>query len=295
MAAAVPTLDDLVSDLWKGTKKIEVPKSHITEPLEGWKSSKYALPEPGSKGSMRKGRMHAHDHGESWEVHLDHYDPDLNPVKHLIVDAPVLVFLEHFLIAAAKGAGEQLETAVEEGLIMKYRSRRTWASRLALGIALLAMSVIMLVDPYVALNLTEILLTLMLFAFGGITIHTALTKGGGSGIRVALGLMLVVFGIVSVIFPDLVFALFLMFLALWMLTTSYFLLKGRSKGEDGLEGPGTLILGLVSLFVGVLTFIDVNVGAIFFLYFLSVIVLVFGISQIFFAFRCRSLPCSEGV
>jgi uncharacterized membrane protein HdeD (DUF308 family) len=297
MDGGMPSLDDLVADLWNGTKKIEVPKSQVTEPIEGWKSSKYALPEPGSKGSMRKGRLHAHDHGDSWEVHLDHYDPDAHPVKHLIVDAPVLVFLTHIMIAAGKGAGKQLEAAAEEGLLIKYRSRRNWGSRLALGAVLTFLALFMLVEPGITLGVVEMAITLALFAFGAMTIYSALSEGAenANGVRLTLGLLLVVFGILSFLFPDLVFALFLIFLAIWMVITSYFLLRGRTKGVRGLEGTGTLLLGLVSLFIGFLTILDVNFGALFLLYFLALIVLAFGISQILFAFRCRTLPCNEAV
>jgi uncharacterized membrane protein HdeD (DUF308 family) len=291
----VPTLDDQVADLWTGTSKVSVPKSSVTGPLEGWKTSKYALPEPGSKGSMRKGRLHAHDHGDAWEVHLDHYDPDLNPLKHLIVDAPVLVFLSHFMIAAVKGAGEQLEAAAEEGLLLRYRSRRNWGSRLALGAVLTFLSLFMLLEPSITLGVVEMAITLALFAFGAMTIYSAMAEGAenANGVRLALGLMLICFGILSFLFSDLVFALFLIFLALWMIITSYYLLRGRTKGVRGLEGTGTLVLGLVSLFIGFLTILDVNFGALFLLYFLAVIILAFGISQILFAFRCRSLPCDE--
>jgi uncharacterized membrane protein HdeD (DUF308 family) len=292
----VPSLDELVSGLWKGVKKIEVLKTDITEPLEGWKTSKLALPEPGSKGSMRKGRLHAHDHGESWEVHLDHYDPDANPIKHLIIDAPVLIFLQHFLIAAAKGAGEQMQTAAEEGLLMKYRSARSWIARMALGLTLTVLGLLMLLDPLITLYTAELLITLAIFGMGILVFYSAFARDSrkAAGIRFLTGVLLVGFGVISYYRPAMVFALFLLFLAFWMLVTAYFIFKDRRKGE-GLEGTGSLILGLVSLIIGVLTIVEINIGALFFLYFITAIILAFGISQILFAFRAMYLPKTEVV
>jgi uncharacterized membrane protein HdeD (DUF308 family) len=293
MDGAVPSLDDLVAGLWKGEKKIEVPKSKITEPLQGWKSSKYALPEPGSKGSMRKGRLHAHDHGDSYEVHLDHYDPDTNPVLHLVVDAPVLIFLTHFLQAAAKGAGEQLRAAAEEGLVAKYRTRRAWATRLALGLALAALAGLMFIDPEVSLYTAEALLTLAILGFGALMIYSSFKERGRapSKMHALAGCILLLLGIVSAMRPDIVFALFLIFLAVWMLITAYYIFKDRRRGE-GLEGTGSLVLGFASLSLGVMTFVDINVGALFFLYFIAAIIMAFGISQVYFAFKARSMASS---
>lgn len=89
----MPSLKDLVQDLYHGKKEVYVPKSEITEPLTEWKVSKYNMPHKGSKGAMRLGRLHAHDMGDHFAVHLDMVDPDLSPFGHLKVDSPFLLFV----------------------------------------------------------------------------------------------------------------------------------------------------------------------------------------------------------
>jgi len=184
-----------------------------------------------------------------------------------------------------------LQTAAEEGLLMKYRSPRSWAARLALGVALTILGILMLLDPLITLYTAELLITLAIFGMGALVIYSAFAKDGrkAAGIRFLTGVLLVAFGVISYYRPGLVFALFLLFLAMWMLTTAYFIFRDRHRGE-GLEGTGSLVLGLVSLFVGFLTILNVNLGALFFLYFITVIILAFGVSQILLAFRSLSLP-----
>jgi len=74
------------SRLLPGQGKICIPKS-VVELTPNWKQS-IGLHEEGSVAQYRYGTYHAHDHGDSYCVHIDKVDPDKDPIGHLREDAP---------------------------------------------------------------------------------------------------------------------------------------------------------------------------------------------------------------
>lgn len=83
-------LDDFLLGLEPG-REINIPKNIITEPLRGWKVRVLGLPKEGSKGQIYNGCFHAHDMGDHYCVHKDRVDPDKDPLRHLIKDAPIVL------------------------------------------------------------------------------------------------------------------------------------------------------------------------------------------------------------
>jgi hypothetical protein len=72
----------------KPGEEIFIHKNEIKEPLIGWNKAIIAIPHEGSKASYRKGRLHMHDMGDYYAVHVDRIDPKEDPVGHLKDDAP---------------------------------------------------------------------------------------------------------------------------------------------------------------------------------------------------------------
>ena len=80
-------IEERAKDLKPG-EEIYIQKSEIEEPLIGWNKAIIAIPHEGSSASYRKGRLHMHDMGDYFAVHVDRIDPKEDPVGHLKDDAP---------------------------------------------------------------------------------------------------------------------------------------------------------------------------------------------------------------
>ncbi len=78
--------------------ELSIPKWAVDEPLIGWYSS-VGLGKEGCQGHYRKGRYHAWDIGDRYDIHVDLVDPLADPIGHLKHDAPHL--LEPVLNAVA--------------------------------------------------------------------------------------------------------------------------------------------------------------------------------------------------
>jgi hypothetical protein len=72
----------------KPGEEIFIYKSEIKEPLIGWNKAIITIPHEGSRASYRKGRLHMHDMGDYYALHVDRIDPKEDPVGHLKDDAP---------------------------------------------------------------------------------------------------------------------------------------------------------------------------------------------------------------
>ena len=91
--AIMEHLDDFARFLLPG-RHMRIPKSRVQDPCsDGWKEVLLYLPMKGSVRSYRKGCLHIHDiaEDECWDLHLDKVDPEQDPIRHLINDAPALV------------------------------------------------------------------------------------------------------------------------------------------------------------------------------------------------------------
>ena len=84
-------IEDFCNNLFPESGEIKIPKNLITEHLVGWTQALLYLPKQGSLASYRKGRLHAHDMGDCYHVHVDKVDPSKDPLGHLIEDAPQVI------------------------------------------------------------------------------------------------------------------------------------------------------------------------------------------------------------
>ena len=80
-------LEDYARNLRPLEDEVRVEKWQVNEPLDGWYRS-MGVGKPGCIGHLRKGKLHALDMGDHWRVHREKVDPAVNPIGHLLVDAP---------------------------------------------------------------------------------------------------------------------------------------------------------------------------------------------------------------
>ncbi len=101
----MPALMDFLDALHQGIWEVIVPKADVTEPLVPvWKKSAINVPSPETVASYRNGQYHAHETEEEYRVHLDRYDPEKNPVMHLVDDAPLALMIFETLETLAVSA-----------------------------------------------------------------------------------------------------------------------------------------------------------------------------------------------
>ncbi|BBL68768.1 HdeD family acid-resistance protein [Methanoculleus chikugoensis] len=250
------TLESYLDALHQGVFQVVVPKALVTEPLEpGWKQSAINVPSPDTIASYRKGRYHAHETVSEYRVHMDRYDPEKNPIMHLIDDAPLALMLH-----------ETMETVFVTG---KDATRRdplqrladqhmTWKFRMGLGIVLVAIGVTLLLTAfYGTLSFFAVTLPALVLILGLI----AITKGVQQRNRkehadkdIIRGSIVAIAGIALFIFWKLYLILILLVLAVWLFSSAVVTLL-RAYRERASVTKGfwyTLGLGVSSLVLGIL-------------------------------------------
>ena len=139
------TLESFLDALHQGVFQVVVPKSAVERLGPDWKRSAINVPSPDTIASYRKGQYHAHETESEYRVHMDRYDPEKNPIMHLVDDAPLALMLH-----------ETMETVFVTG---KDATRRdplqrladqhmTWKFRMGLGLVLVAIGVTLLLTAF---------------------------------------------------------------------------------------------------------------------------------------------------
>lgn len=250
------TLESYLDALHQGVFQVVVPKALVTEPLEpGWKQSAINVPSPDTIASYRKGRYHAHETVSEYRVHMDRYDPEKNPIMHLIDDAPLVLMIH-----------ETMETIFVTGRDATRRDprqrladqRMSWKLRMGLGAVLLAIGAVLLllaVDETI-LFFTVILPSLVLI-LGLLTIAEGVRGRDHkerAGREIVRGGMLAGAGLVLFVFWKLYLVLILLTLMVWFFSSAAVTLlrvvRERRRLTKGFWY--TLGLGLSSLALGIL-------------------------------------------
>lgn len=269
-------LEDKVGALYQGTPKVSVPKGEI-EPLSGaWTKSKINLPHKGSKASYRNGRLHAHDMGDYFEVHLDRVDPDKQAVQHLIEDAPLVFwFWTGFSFASHSASG--LQDRHKESWL------DTWGIRIALGLILVALGIVIGTDPFRGRALAFLALVLATSAIAVLSLYKAAKgwKRGKGRSDLWMGIFALVMTAVLIVFPNTVMVIMFLALTVWTMGSALFLLFGR--GEKLLQPRDSLIpiiLGLLSLgmAISLLVWPSQAINLVFFL--AAVLIIFIGAMQV---------------
>jgi len=286
----MPSIEDFCNDLLQGKKSVDVPKDQVTEVSSGWYKSKYDLPHHGSHGSLRKGRLHAHDMGDHYSVHLDRVDPKLHGMEHLIVDAPLVFFIWNAFANVFALIKDSLKEGAEQSADTKNYSESKFAGRLIVGIGLVILGSLVVFDPAIGIVPTTYLITFVLMLLGATTIIEARKskKGGVQKTNLILGVLALVAGFVAMLFIWLALVLLILFLAYYTLSTaSYFL---RHPGDVSAEFAVKyipMVIGVLSLILGVLLLIESRLALDIIYTILGVLIIAFGGSRIISAIYLR--------
>lgn len=250
------TLESYLDALHQGVFQVVVPKDLVTEPLEpGWKRSAINVPSPETIASYRKGQYHAHETVLEYRVHMDRYDPEKNPIMHLIDDAPLALMLHEtmetvFITGKDATRRDPLQRLADQHM--------TWKFRMGLGIVLVAIGVTLLLTAfYGTLSFFAVTLPALVLILGLI----AIAKGARQRNRkehadkdIIRGSIVAVAGIALFIFWKLYLILILLVLAVWLFSSAAVTLL-RAYRERGSLTKGfwyTLGLGVSSLVLGIL-------------------------------------------
>lgn len=273
----MPSIEDFTGPLYNGTKEVYISKDKVTEMSSGWYKSRYNLPHKGSSGAWRNGRLHAHDMGDHWAVHLDRVDPQTHSMGHLIADAPLLMFLWSGFLSSMLMAKEELESSIgldefEEGHMFTKMDRL----RLFGGLGLVFLGTWVVIDPDLELYTIMLLIPLIIILLGSFLVFDAMAKRTDARIsRSVGGISMVGFGSIGLLVDELVLVLLLLFLVFWTISSGIYLIMLREEKMDSMKDRlAPLVVGVLSLGFGVFMILDIDTA-------LYVLLQVIGILAIF--------------
>ncbi|MDD1665187.1 MAG: DUF308 domain-containing protein [Methanomicrobiales archaeon] len=286
----MPRLDDFLEPLHQGVLELPLPKEAVTEPLDpGWEKSSINIPAPGMVASYRKGQYHVHETATEWKVHLDRYDPKEHPVMHLVDDAPFIqmitdTVLALLMITRESGDTRQILSAQE----------KAWQLEILLGSVSILAGLLIASDPRWAFrSLFGLLIPALILLLGLVMVTRGFrsrAEGGTSWGPVFSGLGTCLIGIIALVLPERYWALaILAILAIWGFASAAVAIVAVKRGES--LGPETLgkrlALGIVSLALSLLIFIE-PFGVVWILTeVLGIVALVLGITLLVNGVRIR--------
>ncbi len=250
------TLESFLDALHQGVFQVIVPKAVVTEPIEPhWKRSSINVPSPDTIASYRRGQYHAHETVLEYRVHMDRYDPEKNPIMHLIDDAPLVLMvhdtMETILVTA--------RDATRKDSVQRLADQRmSWRLRMGLGAVLVAMGTLLLLSAFYGTgSFFAVILPSLVFLLGLLAVFKGIRqRGRKEHVKkdVIRGSVVAGTGIVLFIFWELYLLLILLILAIWLFSSAGVTLlrvvRERSNLTKGFWY--TLGLGVSSLVLGIL-------------------------------------------
>jgi len=275
----MPPLTDFLGPLHQGVWEVIVPQESVTEPLEPtWKRSALNVPSPGTVASFRNGQYHAHETERDYRVHLDRYDPERNPIMHLVDDAPLALMIFETMETLALSAKD----ARHDDPVTKIVDLRLsgWMRMLIGGLIFLLGAGMLLLEYDVEFFFSVIIpalvvVTGVVLLANGIRLRRRAEHAQKDIVR---GLALIAGGVLLYFFWVLYLVLILLLLAIWFLSSAAVTLIRvvRTRGRDpkGLIFP--LGLGIASLVLGYWAFFDPEALLGILIVLLAVIILMVG-------------------
>lgn len=245
-------LDDHLKPLHQGIWEVVIPKETVTEPLDsGWKKSRINVPSPGTISCYRKGRYHVHETKDEWRVHLDRYDPAVNPLLHLVDDAPLLLMIsDTFMTLIMETRRSEMRSTAE----ILSLERSIWQEQVVSGIVLFLVGFYILNNPlFFFIKIFELFIPCAIIGVAAVVIARAFHKDLPEGQRthnLIRGLIVFCAGIFLFYLPLYLWLLFVLgILALWMIASAVMLLFRVSKGRHAVpEGfYSRMAIGVLSL------------------------------------------------
>jgi uncharacterized membrane protein HdeD (DUF308 family) len=272
----MPSIEDFVEDLFKDKKEVTVPKDKITALSPGWYPSKLNLPHKGSQGSWRNGRLHAHDMGDHYSVHLDRIDPKVHSISHMIEDAPLMLFLWTGFRDASKG----LKGRKAEG---QESPSNTWIPHVVVGVTLLLIGIVIMAYNALALSAVYLAAAAALLVLGLVFIWRGLGIRNKKMVWISLLIGAIEISMAAVIYfdPGIAFWLLLLTLALWTLGSGFFLIFGQGdKLLFDAESLAPIIMGIFSSVLAIILIFNPTSGVNIIITLAGLLVAFMGLMQI---------------
>jgi uncharacterized membrane protein HdeD (DUF308 family) len=256
----MPSIEDFTGPLFQGQREVFIPKEKITSLSPGWYSSKYNIPHKGSKGAWRFGRLHAHDLGDHWAVHLDRVDPQAHSMGHLIADAPLLLFIWSGFLAAMVMAKQELDSSLGVNVMDSVMERGRYWPRLIGGLILAFAGTIIILDPDLEILTFLLLIPVIIVTLGAMVIFNGLREKEEMGWKGPIGgALLVSFGTLGLLIEELILISLLLFLIFWTISSGvYSLVIGRDHPISRRDRAGLILTGALSLGLGLFLLFDID-------------------------------------
>jgi uncharacterized membrane protein HdeD (DUF308 family) len=254
-------LDDFLEPLRQGVWEVVLQKETVTESLDsGWVQSKINVPSPGTIACYRKARFHVHETKTQWRVHLDRYDPKVNPLLHLADDAPLLLMIsDTFMTLLMNTRRTEIKNTAD---ILKTQ-RFIWQEQVFSGLISGLVGLFIVLHPFIFFkNIINLIIPLAILCLAVIVLVRAVRAGLPEKHRnrdLSRGLGIFCAGIFAYILPLALWVIFiLVILALWMIASAGMLLVRVAKGRHAVpEGMySRMAIGIVSLVLAVLLFLS---------------------------------------
>jgi len=170
---------------------------------------------------------------------------------------------------------------------------RNWWHFAVRGVLAIVFGILALISP----DSTKLALVLLFGAFvfvdGIFAVTTGIAARGYFERWWAIlleGIAGIVIGVLTLFWPNITALVLLYFIAAWAVTTGIFEIVAAIQFRKVISGEWAMILsGLMSVLFGILLFVFPAAGAVSLVWLIGMYVVAFGIMELIFAFRLRSL------
>ena len=290
-------LEDFLAPLHQGVWEVIVLKEDVTEPLgKDWVKSQFNLPSPGTIASYRKCNYHCHETATDYRVHMDAYDPAVNPAMHLVDDAPLLLMIGGTIESLWVDAKNTKKLDRHQ---LSREHRRAWQLILLAGIALLVIGAgVIAVElgaadkVFAAFVVLIVPVSIMGFAVFMILQGVRFKPSNANSTRlIAVGVILIALGILSYFLPALLVFFLLLFMVIWPISSAVMSLKRTKMGKisppDGLRKR--MVIAIASILLAVLFFLNPVGVAGLIIFVVATIIIFMGIVSVLKALGLRSV------
>lgn len=254
-------LDNFLEPLSQGVWEVVLRKETVTEPLDtGWVKSGINVPSPGTIASYRKARFHVHETKTEWRVHLDRYDPKVNPLLHLVDDAPLLLMISDTFMTLIMNTRR---TEIKSTANILKTQRFIWQEQVFSGLVFGLVGLFIVMNPLIFFkNIFDLIIPLAIICLAVTVLARDLRAGLPEKYRnrdISRGIGIFCAGIFAYILPLVLWVIFILaVLALWMIASAGMLLMRVAKGRHAVpEGfYSRMAIGILSIILAILLLIS---------------------------------------
>lgn len=176
-------------------------------------------------------------------------------------------------------------------------SRYWWLFALR-GVFAILFSILAFVWPGLTVGALVILFGAYVLVDGVVTIFSAVTNRQENDrwwVSFLEGLVSIIAGIVTFVYPAMTAVLLLIFIAIWALITGIFEIIAAVRLRKEIENEWALALsGVASILIGVALIVNPGAGAVAVVWLIAIYAMLFGILMLYLAYKLRQAKPAEG-